>query len=106
MSRSCSNLVERSCRVHRPRVTNPSVIGHAQQSGFTLGEIRELFFGFDVGVPPSVRWEALARRKLADLEAQLARIHAMQNLLHEGIRCGCLTIEQCTVWLSGLEPAV
>lgn len=80
------------------------VIGHAQQSGFTLGEIRELFLGFDVGVPPSVRWEALARRKLADLEAQLARIHAMQDLLHEGIRCGCLTIEQCTIWLSGLEP--
>jgi len=80
------------------------VIGHAQQSGFTLGEIRELFFGFDVGTPPSVRWEALARRKLADLETQLARIHAMQELLHEGIRCGCLTIEQCTIWLSGMEP--
>lgn len=80
------------------------VIAYAQQAGFTLGEIRELFFGFGAGTPPSVRWEGLAQRKLAELEAQLARIHAMQNLLHEGMTCGCLTIEQCTVWLSGLAP--
>lgn len=78
------------------------VIGRAQQAGFTLAEIRELFFGFEAGTPPSVRWEALARRKLAELDAQLARISAMQELLRDGLRCGCLTIEQCTVWLSGL----
>lgn len=81
-----------------------AVIGHAQQAGFTLGEIRELFFGFETGTPPAARWEALANRKLADLEAQIARINAMQGLLREGMRCGCLTMEQCTVWLSGLEP--
>lgn len=82
------------------------VIAYAQQAGFTLGEIRELFFGFEAGTPPSVRWEGLVQRKLADLEAQLARIHAMQSLLREGMSCGCLTIEQCTVWLSGVEPTV
>ncbi len=80
------------------------VIAYAQQAGFTLGEIRELFFGFEAGTPPSVRWEGLVQRKLAELEAQLARIHAMQSLLREGMTCGCLTMEQCTVWLSGLEP--
>jgi MerR family transcriptional regulator, redox-sensitive transcriptional activator SoxR len=82
------------------------VIAYAQQAGFTLGEIRELFFGFEAGTPPSVRWEGLVQRKLAELEAQVARIHAMQSLLREGITCGCLTMEQCTVWLSGLAPAV
>ena len=82
-----------------------AVIGHAQQAGFTLSEIRELFFGFEAGTPPAARWEALASRKLADLEAQLARIQAMQELLREGMRCGCLTMEQCTVWLSGLKPS-
>src|SRR5690242_14543890 len=79
------------------------VIAYAQQAGFTLGEIRELFFGFEAGTPPSVRWEGLVQRKLVELEAQLARIHAMQSLLREGMSCGCLTIEQCTVWLSGVE---
>lgn len=82
------------------------VIARAQQAGFTLGEIRELFFGFEAGTPPSVRWEALARRKLAELDAQLARVAAMQGLLRDGLACGCLTMEQCTVWLSGLEPTV
>jgi MerR family redox-sensitive transcriptional activator SoxR len=81
------------------------VIEHAQQAGFTLSEIRELFFGFAVGTPPATRWEVLAQRKLADLEAQLTRIYAMQALLHESLRCGCLTMEQCTVWLSGLEQS-
>jgi MerR family transcriptional regulator, redox-sensitive transcriptional activator SoxR len=82
------------------------VIAHAQEAGFTLGEIRELFFGFESGTPPSVRWEALASRKLAELDAQVARIRAMQSLLREGMRCGCLTIEQCTVWLSGPERTI
>jgi MerR family redox-sensitive transcriptional activator SoxR len=81
------------------------VIERAQQAGFTLAEIRELFFGFVAGTPPAARWEALAQRKLGELEAQLTRIRAMQRLLHEGLRCGCLTMEQCTVWLSGLESA-
>lgn len=81
------------------------VIERAQQAGFTLGEIRELFFGFAVGTHPAARWEALARRKLAELEDQCRRIRAMQELLHEGLRCGCLTMEQCTVWLSGQDEA-
>lgn len=81
------------------------VIEHAQQAGFTLGEIRELFFGFAVGTHPIERWKALARRKLEELEEQRMRIQAAQDVLREGIRCGCLTMEQCTVWLSGLEQA-
>lgn len=80
------------------------VIAHAQQAGFTLSEIHELFFGFAAGTPPAARWDPLARRKLADLDAQIARIRAMQALLREGLRCGCLTIEQCTIWLSGPRP--
>ena len=81
-----------------------AVIRYAQQAGFALGEIRELFFGFMVGTHPNARWEALAGRKLTELEAQVARLRAMQDLLREGMRCGCLTMEQCAVWLSGLEP--
>ncbi len=81
------------------------VIERAQQAGFTLGEIRELFFGFMVGTSPNARWEALAQRKVAELDEQLRRIRTMQGLLREGLRCGCLTMEQCTIWLSGLDGA-
>jgi redox-sensitive transcriptional activator SoxR len=78
-----------------------AVIAHAQQAGFTLDEIAELFFGFAAGTHPSARWEPLARRKLADLDARMDRILAMRDLLREGIRCGCLTMDQCVLWLSG-----
>ncbi|MBF6590298.1 MAG: MerR family transcriptional regulator [Ktedonobacterales bacterium] len=81
------------------------VIARAQQAGFTLGEIRELFFGFAVGTHPVARWEVLAHRKLAELEEQFRRMRAMRDLLRTGLRCGCLTMEQCTVWLSGLDQA-
>jgi MerR family redox-sensitive transcriptional activator SoxR len=102
-------LLPRPARVNGRRRYDPStpqrlrVIERAQQAGFTLGEIRELFFGFAVGTHPAARWEVMARRKLAELDEQLRRIRAMQDLLHEGLRCGCLTMEQCTVWLSGLD---
>jgi MerR family transcriptional regulator, redox-sensitive transcriptional activator SoxR len=98
-------------RVNGRRRYDPStlqrlrVIERAQQAGFTLSEIRELFFGFAAGTHPTDRWAALARRKLDELEEQRKRIQSMQKLLRDGLRCGCLTIEQCTVWLSGLEQA-
>jgi MerR family transcriptional regulator, redox-sensitive transcriptional activator SoxR len=79
------------------------VIERARQAGFTLRETRELFFGFAVGTHPNARWEALAGGKLAELEARVARLRAMQDLLREGLRCGCLTMQQCAVWLSGQE---
>lgn len=77
------------------------IIRVAQRAGFTLGEIRELFQGFPAGTAPATRWESLARRKLAELDAQLTRIEIMRGVLSEGLRCGCLTMEQCTLWMSG-----
>ncbi len=81
------------------------IIRFAQQAGLTLGEIRELFQGFPAGTTPAARWENLARRKLAELDAQLARIEVMRGLLREGLRCGCLTVDQCTLWMSGYSES-
>jgi MerR family transcriptional regulator, redox-sensitive transcriptional activator SoxR len=61
-------------RYDRSTVQRLRVIERAQQAGFTLGEIRELFFGFAVGTPPAARWEVLAHRKLSELEEQLRRV--------------------------------
>src|SRR5215469_15595571 len=45
-----------------------AVIQRAQQAGFTLTEIKQLFFGFRAGTPPSVRWQKLKKRKIIELD--------------------------------------
>ena len=42
-----------------------AVLERAKACGFTLAETRLLLYGFREGTPPSERWKALARRKIA-----------------------------------------
>jgi MerR family transcriptional regulator, redox-sensitive transcriptional activator SoxR len=73
-----------------------ALVQRAQRLGFTLGEIRQLFFGFRQGMPASQRWRKLSRRKLDELDIQLRDIKAMQRRLREMIRkCRCETFDQC-----------
>lgn len=67
------------------------VIRFARESGFTLREIGGLF----AGRPYSARLRRLATDKLVELDGALARIHTMQSLLRQALRCRCLTAEQC-----------
>ena len=67
----------------------------ARQIGFTLDEIRQLFFGFRRGTPPSERWKKLSQRKLADLEKLINEIKVIQLVLQGQGKCGCTTLEEC-----------
>ena len=67
----------------------------AQQAGFTVAELRTLVRGFRAGTPPAVRWRALAKRKRAELDALVARAHAMRSTLEAALACRCLTLEEC-----------
>ena len=71
-----------------------AVILRARQAGFTLGQIRRLFYGFRDDVPPSRRWRELARQKLQELDAMMARIRSMQRLLRAQ-SCSCQALEEC-----------
>lgn len=75
-------------------------ISSAKGVGFALREIRELIGGF-----PKSRWEPLARRKLAELDAMGRRVAAMRALLEEHLRCRCVDVEACGRTLIALEPA-
>jgi MerR family redox-sensitive transcriptional activator SoxR len=75
--------------------TRLAVIDLAQQAGFSLDEIRTLLDGFSRQTRPPARWAALARKKLPDVEALIARARAMKRLLIQGIECSCLRIEDC-----------
>jgi MerR family redox-sensitive transcriptional activator SoxR len=73
-----------------------AVIRCAQEIGFSLGEIRELFFGFAGSTRASTRWQKLSRQKLAELEAIIDRTKAKQRLLVRlQSRCRCDTLDQC-----------
>ena len=72
-----------------------AVISRARQTGFTLDEIRELFFGFRRGTPASRRWQKMSRQKLADLDAAVERINAMRDVLRRLENCGCDVLNEC-----------
>lgn len=72
-----------------------AVVQRARQAGFTLGEIKMLFFGFRPAARPSVRWKALSRRKIAELETLLDGIRTMKRLLRRLESCRCDALEEC-----------
>jgi MerR family transcriptional regulator, redox-sensitive transcriptional activator SoxR len=71
------------------------VLQLAQDAGFTLAEMQTLVHGFASHTPPAARWQELASKKLAELDAQLERIKHMQGILHIALECGCLRLEDC-----------
>ncbi len=73
-----------------------AVIERARQTGFTLGEIKQLFFGFRDDVAASDRWRRLSDKKLAELDALTERVAAMQHVLRRLQKnCRCATLDQC-----------
>ena len=94
-------LLEPPGRVNGRRRYGPEVlvslgvIDLAKTAGFTLDEIRELLNGFSEEVSPSERWRAMARHKLAELDALLVRVEGMQRLLREGLECECIRLADC-----------
>jgi MerR family transcriptional regulator, redox-sensitive transcriptional activator SoxR len=71
------------------------VISMARELGFSLDDIRTLLNGFSVDTPPSVRWQKLALRKLPEVDAMLLRAGAVKRLLEKGLRCDCVTVQDC-----------
>jgi MerR family transcriptional regulator, redox-sensitive transcriptional activator SoxR len=67
----------------------------AKQAGFTLAETRVILAGFSEGVPPSEVWRKLAARKLPEVERTLTEAAAMKEILEAGLRCECLSLEDC-----------
>lgn len=72
-----------------------AALQRARQIGFTLDEIRHLFFGFRNGTTPSQRWKKVSQRKLEELRQLMKGIKAMQTLLQNQGKCRCTSLEQC-----------
>ena len=72
-------------------LTRLAAIRFARDSGFTIREIRYLLGG----KPYAGRLRRLARDKILELDGVIGRARAMQSLLKRGLRCRCLTAEEC-----------
>jgi MerR family transcriptional regulator, redox-sensitive transcriptional activator SoxR len=72
-----------------------AIIQRARQLGFSLSEIRQLFFGFRDVTRPPVRWRKLSQRKLVELDQLMDAIKAVRALLKELTKCHCDTLDQC-----------
>jgi len=67
----------------------------ARQAGFSIGDMRTLFDGFAEDTPISARWQALANKKLGELDALISQAQGMKRLLELGLSCRCLRLEDC-----------
>jgi DNA-binding transcriptional MerR regulator len=91
-----AELLPKPIRSGGQRRYHPSVLGRlavlrrAKECGMTLAEARALFD--DTG-RPSERWQRIARKKIAELDAMMERIAAMRDLLQR--RCECADLEEC-----------
>ena len=72
-----------------------AVIQRARETGFTLDEIRKLFFGFPSGTLPPKRWRELSGRKLAELRGRMERLKTMETLLKRMRNCHCNALDEC-----------
>ena len=72
-------------------------IAVAQRAGFTVAEIKRLFYGFPGEARPSERWAELAREKVTELDDLIRRTRAMKGLLEEGLRCRCSCLDECSL---------
>ena len=84
-------------RRYDPRVLyRLAIIQRARQLGFTLAEIRYLFFGFRDVTRASERWRTLSQKKLAELEQLMNGIKTVRGLLKKLMtKCRCDTLDQC-----------
>src|SRR5204863_8375762 len=82
-------------RYEKSALVRLAVVQRAQESGFTLDEIRELFFGFRAATRPPKRWHELSERKIAELQLRMKRLKLMQSLIKQIQGCRCKALEEC-----------
>ena len=84
-----------------------SIIDVAQRAGLTLEEARTLLDDFSPTTPPGARWQALARRKLPEIDELIRRATEMKRVLELGTECRCVSFDECDLGeFANVKPAV
>jgi MerR family redox-sensitive transcriptional activator SoxR len=82
-------------RYDREALQQIEMVALAKRAGFTLAEIRVILSGVSRRTPPSLVWRRLASDKLPEVEQTLVEARAMKRILEAGLRCECLSLENC-----------
>ncbi len=80
------------------------IIEVAKQAGFSLEEIRTLLTATDEGAPAHEQLQALAARKLPEIEELIERAEAMRDWLTAASGCGCESLESCGLFIEAVGP--
>ncbi len=80
------------------------IIDVAKQAGFSLDEIGVLLDSIDRGAPAHEQLQALAARKLPEIEALIERAQAMRGWLTTASACGCDSLESCALFVADPKP--
>ncbi len=76
-----------------------SVIKAAQKMGISLEEIKRALATLPDNRTPTARdWEKLSRHWQQDLEARIAYLERLRDLLTGCIGCGCLSMKNCPIY--------
>ncbi len=99
-------------RVNGRRRYDPEVlhvlhaVGVARAAGFGIVELRQLFQGIRGHEAPTAVWERFAEQKLREVDDLILRANEMRRLLEEGLRCGCLGLEECILFGQSLPDSM
>jgi MerR family redox-sensitive transcriptional activator SoxR len=88
--------ISRQRRYDTTAIYRLAILQRARQLGFTLDEVRQLFFGSRHVTRASERWQALSRKKLSELDGLMEAIKSLRGLLKKMMKnCRCETLDQC-----------
>ncbi|MGA2778399.1 MAG: MerR family transcriptional regulator [Steroidobacteraceae bacterium] len=96
-----AGLLPSPARVSNRRRYDQAALGRiriillARAAGFSIGETRTFLDGFPTGTKPSLRWRAMAKRKIDELDLLTARLNRMRSILNASFRCECRRLEDC-----------
>jgi MerR family redox-sensitive transcriptional activator SoxR len=92
-------------RFDRNAVQRLGIIDVAKQAGFSLDEVRILLTSIDEGAPAHEQLQALARRKLPEIDALIERAETMRDWLTTASDCGCETLDGCPLFATQAAAA-
>lgn len=80
------------------------IIDVAKQAGFSLEEVGVLLTSIDEGAPAHEQLQALAARKLPEVDALIERAQAMRDWLTTASECGCDSLVSCALFVGEPKP--